>query len=200
MLLVDLDPQASLTEYFLDPIQMRDLQETVANLLLETQPVQPLIISKSIDLIPSSIDLSVADVQLPGKLNSQKTLARMLKTYNYDFILIDCLPSLGILAVNALTAADAVLVPVNTELMAERTVKLILSTIEEVRDTELNTRLKIWRILPTMFDSRLAHHKEVLEALRSKHSWLVYPEPVKSTTKYKDAVSTRKDVKSLIKS
>jgi len=197
VLLIDLDPQASLTEYFLTPTVFRDLKETVADLLLKTTPITPLNVSENISLLPSSIDLSVADVQLPAKLNSQKTLARMLKGYDYDFALIDCLPSLGILAINALTAADAVLIPVNTEIMAERTVKLILNTIEEIRETELNPNLKIWKILPTIFDSRLAHHKEVFEALKAKHAWLVYPEPVKATTKYKDAVTTRKDINGL---
>jgi chromosome partitioning protein len=199
VLLVDLDPQASLTEYFLTPKEIGELAENTADLLLQTIPIQPRSVRDNIDLLPSSIDLSVADVQLPAKLNSQKTLARMLKSYAYDYVLIDCLPSLGILTINALTASDAVLVPVEPEIMAERTVKLILNTIAEIRETELNPNLQIWRILPTKFDSRLAHHKEVLEAIKAKHAWLVYPEPVKSTTKYKDAVTSREDISHLDK-
>ena len=152
ILLIDLDPQASLTEYFLSSAKFSDLKETVANLLLETRPITPIHVSENIDLLPSSIDFSVADVQLPSILNSQKTLARMIKSYDYDFVIIDSLPSLGILAINALTASDAVLIPVNTEIMAERTVKLILNTIEEIRETELNPHLKIWKILPTIYD------------------------------------------------
>lgn len=89
------------------------------------------------------------------------------------------------LTTNALTAVDAVLVPVATEPMAERTIKLILSTIVDVRESELNATLAAWRILPSLYDGRLAHHREVLAALQAKYGALVYPEPVKSATKYK---------------
>jgi chromosome partitioning protein len=81
--------------------------------------------------------------------------------------------------------------------MAERTVKLILSTIEDIKETELNPQLKVWRILPTLYDQRLAHHKEILEALRAKYASLLYPEPVRATTKYKDAVTSGTDVSDL---
>src|SRR5450755_2114473 len=90
-----------------------------------------------------------------------------------------------------------VLVPVSTELMAERTVKLILATIEDIRESELNPSLRIWRILPTLYDSRLAHHREILAALRAKHGQLLYSDPVRSTTKYKDAVTSQTDVSDL---
>jgi cellulose biosynthesis protein BcsQ len=88
-------------------------------------------------------------------------------------------------------------VPVTTELMAERTIKLILNTIQDVKESELNTTLKVWRILPSLHDIRLAHHKEILEALRTKYGQLVYPEPVKHTTKYKDAVTSQVDISEL---
>jgi chromosome partitioning protein len=194
VLMVDLDPQSSLTEYFVQP---SELKTTVYELLLEGAELKPLVLGEHISLLPSNIDLAAAEVQLPTKRNQERTLARMLKRYAYDYCLIDCPPSLGVLTTNALTAASLVIVPVTTELMAERTIKLILNTVEDVKGSELNPALKVWRILPSLHDSRLAHHKEILEALRTKYAGLVYPEPVKHTTKYKDAVTSQVDISEL---
>jgi chromosome partitioning protein len=154
-------------------------------------------VGEYINLLPSNIDLAAAEVQLPTKRNQERTLARMLKRYAYDYCLIDCPPSLGVLTTNALTAANLAIVPVTTELMAERTIKLILNTIEDVKESELNPLLKVWRILPSLYDARLSHHKEILEALRAKYGGLVYFEPVKHTTKYKDAVTSQVDISEL---
>ena len=195
VLLADLDPQASLTEYFIDPT---NLEETVYDLLLEGRTIKPLSLGERVDLLPANIDLAAAEIQLPAKRNQERTLARVFKQYSaYDFVLIDCPPSLGVLTTNALTAAGVVLIPVSTELMAERTIKLILDTIQEVRDSELNPSLRVWRILPTLHDARLAHHKEILEALRSKYATQVYAEPVRATTRYKDAVTSQVDISEL---
>lgn len=191
VLLVDLDPQASLSEYFVNPVE---LASTVYNLLLDSKVVDPIPLGEQVRLLAANIDLAAAEIQLPAKRNQERTLARMLRNYDYDYCLIDCPPSLGVLTTNALAAAERVLVPVSTELMAERTVKLILSTIADMQDSELNTGLTVWRIIPTLYDSRLAHHREILEALREKYGQQVYPEPVKSTTRYKDAVTSQVDV------
>jgi chromosome partitioning protein len=194
VLMVDLDPQSSLTEYFVQP---SELSTTVYELLLEGAELKPIALGEHISLLPSNIDLAAAEVQLPTKRNQERTLARMLKRYAYDYCLIDCPPSLGVLTTNALTAANLVIVPVTTELMAERTIKLILNTVEDVKESELNPLLKVWRILPSLHDARLAHHKEILEALRAKYESLVYAEPVKHTTKYKDAVTSQVDISEL---
>jgi chromosome partitioning protein len=195
VLLVDLDPQASLTEYFYaDP---GSLQTTIYNALLDGATVKPLRLGDMIELIPANIDLAAAEIQLPAKRNQERTLSRILRSYQAAYCLIDCPPSLGVLTTNALTAAHKVLVPVSTELLAERTVKLILSTVEEIKETELNPELQIWRILPTIHDTRLAHHREILDALRAKYGALLYDEPVRATTKYKDAVTSRTDVSDL---
>lgn len=191
VLLVDMDPQGSLTEYFVNPTE---LTETIYNALLDGATVEPLPLGPGVTLLPATIDLAAAEIQLPAKRNQERTLARILKRYSKDYCIIDCPPSLGVLTANALTAAELVLVPVSTELMAERTIKLILSTVEDVRSTELNPGLQIWRILPTLYDQRLAHHREVLEVLRVKYGTLLYGDPVRATTKYKDSVSVRGDV------
>jgi len=194
VLMVDVDPQASLTEYFFKPT---DITITLYNALLDSATVKPLQVGETIFLLPSNIDLAAAEIQLPSKRNQERTLSRVLRSYEYDFCLLDCPPSLGVLTSNALTAAIMVLVPVSTELMAERTVKLILATVEDIRESELNPSLHVWRILPTLYDSRLAHHREILEALRVKYGTLLYPDPVRSTTKYKDAVTNQTDVSDL---
>ena len=197
VLLVDLDPQASLTEYFLDPQEVAGLNETTYTMLKEGKAIQAIPLGDQISLLPATIDLAAAEIELPAKRNSERLLARLIKQYTFDYCIIDCPPSLGILTTNALAAAQIALIPVATEIMAERTVKLILATIADVRETELNTSLNVWRILPTIYDSRLAHHKEILAALRAKHGDLLYDVPVKSTTKYKDAVTNQVDVSEL---
>lgn len=194
VLLVDLDPQASLTEYFTSPA---DLEQTMYSLLIEGTPIKPLRLGEQISLLPANIDLAAAEVLLPSKTNHERTLARMLKRYSYDYCLIDCPPSLGVLTRNALTAAQQVLIPVATEKMAERTVKLIMDTIADVVDSELNESLKIWRILPTMFDAREGESGETLEELRAVHGKLVYAEPVHRRAKYKKAVRQRLDINDL---
>lgn len=197
VLLVDIDPQGSLTEYFIGNPTM--LTATIYDALLNGVTVKPLVIGELVHLLPATIDLAAAEIQLPSKRNQEHTLERYLRqfTANYDYCLIDCPPSLGVLTANALTAANAVLVPVSTELMAERTVKLILATVDDIRESELNPRLKIWRILPTLYDARLMHHREMLQALQMKYGKLLYPEPVRATTKYKDAVTLQGDISEL---
>ncbi len=195
VLLVDMDPQASLTQYFIkDPTA---LEATVYTALIDHQEVKPLSIGEDLWLLPANIDLAAAEVRLPSKRNNERALARLLDHYAYDYCLVDCPPSLGILTVNALSAAERLLIPTATEIMSERTMPIILDLINEVRASQLNPSLTVWRILPTLFDSRLAHHKEILEVLRAKYGQLVYEEPVKSTTKYKDASGMRVDIRDL---
>lgn len=199
VLLIDTDPQASLTEYFIPPARVEALGPLLYDALLHGAAVTPHYLGELVALIPSDIDLAAAEIELPKKLNQERTLARWLRQFDvqFDFCLIDCPPSLGVLSTNALAAARWVIVPAACELMAERTLKLILNRVEEVRETEVNMAIQVWRILPTQFDGRLAHHREILEAIRAKHGDLVYPEPVRATTKYKDAVTEGTDISDL---
>jgi chromosome partitioning protein len=196
VLLVDMDPQGSLTEYFINPAS---LEYTMYDALLYGFTVIPSILGEYVHLLPAHIDLAKAEIILPSKRNQERTLERVLRQYasQYDYCLIDCPPSLGTLTINALTAAQLAIIPVSTELLAERAVKLIQETIADVRESELNADLQVWRIVATMYDQRLAHHREILEALRSKHGELLYADPVRATTKYKDAVTSGTDVSDL---
>lgn len=201
VLLADLDPQGSLTAYFLGSREQEALSEkkaTVYHLLVDGKHVEPIILGEYVSLLPTNIDLAAAEIQLPAKMNSQRALARMLKQYqDFDYCLIDCPPSLGILTINALAAAAKVLIPVTPELMAERTVELMLDTIQEQRGTELNPDLAVWRILATKFDGRTSHHNDIWRALQVKRDGLLYPEPLKNTTRYNDAVTAQTDVSEL---
>jgi chromosome partitioning protein len=116
------------------------------------------------DLVPSNIDLSAAEVQLVGEVAREQTLLRALEQVSddYDYILIDCQPSLGLLTVNALTAAHGVIIPLECEYFALRGVALLMQTIDKVRE-RLNPQLEVDGVLATMYDARTLHGREVLE-------------------------------------
>jgi chromosome partitioning protein len=200
ILFVDFDPQGSLSEYFLaDQADIQDI--TVYNALSDLQRIDPLMITKHIALLPAHDELSGAELELPGKVHGQKRLARMLRLYqaDYDFCLIDCPPSLGILTINALASAHQVLIPVKTEMSAFRALKRIKNTIKDIQESDLNGGLTVWGILPTLYTVTKAHHKEVLQALHAKYGAEVYEEASRDTTKYNDATALKTDVSALDK-
>ncbi len=165
VLLVDFDPQGALSVGL--GVNPYELDGTVYNLLMQRGVhAQDVVVKTNIaglDLIPSNIDLSAAEVQLVGEVAREQTLARALGPVvpDYDLVLIDCQPSLGLLTVNALTACDSVIVPLECEFFALRGVALLVETIEKVKE-RLNPRLEIEGILATMFDARTIHGREVM--------------------------------------
>ena len=168
VLLVDFDPQGALSVGLgVNPLQ---LDRTVYNLLMDSDiSVDDILLKTAVpglDLLPSNIDLSAAEVQLVGEVAREQILGRALAPVrdDYDVILIDCQPSLGLLTVNALTAAHSVIVPLECEFFALRGVALLIQTIEKVRD-RLNPQLELEGILATMYDSRTLHGREVLARL-----------------------------------
>ena len=200
ILLVDFDPQGSLSEYFL--AEQADIQEiTVYNALSDLQRIEPLALTPQIALLPAHDELSGAELELPGKVHGQKRLARMLRLYqvDYDFCLIDCPPSLGILTINALASVHQVLIPVKTEMSAFRALKRIKNTIKDIQESDLNGGLMVWGILTTLYTVTKAHHKEVLQALHDKYGAEVYEEESRDTTKYNDATALKTDVSALDK-
>ena len=200
ILLVDFDPRGSLSEYFL--ADKADIQEvTVYNALTDLQRIEPLSITPQIALLPAHDELAGAELELPSKVHGQKRLAKVLSFYqaDYDFCLIDCPPSLGILTINALASAQQVVIPVKTEISAERALKRIKKTIKEIQESDLNGGLMIWGILPTLYNVTKAHHKEVVQALRYKYGGEVYAEESRDTTKYNDATVLKIDVSALDK-
>jgi chromosome partitioning protein len=165
VLLVDFDPQGALSVGLgVNPLEL-DL--TIYNLLLERGiSVDDVLLKTNVaglDLLPSNIDLSAAEVQLVNEVAREQCLSRALSPVreDYDLVIIDCQPSLGLLTVNALTAADSVIVPLECEFFALRGVALLTDTIEKVQD-RLNPRLRLEGILATMYDARTVHGREVL--------------------------------------
>ena len=164
VLLVDFDPQGALSVGL--GVQPHQLDRTVYDVLMESSVGLDDVLLKTnvpgMDLVPSNIDLSAAEVQLVNEVAREQTLARALTPAlpDYDLVLIDCQPSLGLLTVNALTAADEVVIPLECEFFSLRGVALLIDTIEKVRE-RLNPRLHIAGILATMYDARTVHGREV---------------------------------------
>ncbi len=190
VLLVDFDPQGAASVGL--GINALDLDTTVYNLLLDSKlstrdAIQPTY-HDNLQVLPANIDLSAAELQLVNEVARESALARVLRQVEdeYDVIIIDCQPSLGLLAVNALTASHGVLIPVSAEFFALRGVALLVETIETVRD-RINPRLKIDGIVPTMIDARTLHSKEVLTRLRETFGDLLYETQIRRAVKFPDA-------------
>ncbi|WP_062134034.1 ParA family protein [Demequina aestuarii] len=190
VLVVDFDPQGAASAGL--GVNPNELDTTVYDLLMRssvgieeivrTTPVEGL------DLVPANIDLSAAEVQLVGEVARESTLARGLRPVldDYDVILIDCQPSLGLLTVNALVAAHGVIIPLACEYFAMRGVALLVETIDKVQD-RLNPRLAVDAIIPTMYDGRTLHAQEVVERVRERFGEKVTQTMIHRTVKFPDA-------------
>ena len=189
VLVVDFDPQGALSAGL--GVVAHDIK-TIYDLMVEKDlNVEEVIVKtsvKNLDVIPANIDLSAAEVQLVNEVAREQILARILRPIlgNYDVIIIDCQPSLGLLTVNALTSAHGVLIPLNCEFFALRGVALLIETIEKVRD-RLNPAIKLDGILATMYDPRTLHAREVVERLYEAFGDQVFDTIVNRTVKFPDA-------------
>ncbi|MGA4668193.1 ParA family protein [Propionibacteriaceae bacterium Y1923] len=187
VLLVDFDPQGSLSVGL--GVNPHTLERSIYNLLLSKQYTPEDVIVEGpvdrLDLLPSNIDLSAAEVQLVSEVAREQTLKRVLDKLkgSYDFILIDCAPSLGLLTVNALTASDQVIIPLECEFFALRGVALLTDTIEKVTD-RLNPDLELLGIVGTMYDARTLHSREVLERVVQAFGDKVFHTVIRRTIKF----------------
>ena len=176
VLLVDVDPQASLTISMGWP-KPDELETTLATLMgkvLEDKPIQPgegiLHHAEGVDLIPSSIELAGMEVGLVNAMSREKVLKQVLEVNkrSYDYILLDCTPSLGMLTINALAAADSALIPVQAQYLPAKGLEQLLQTISKVR-RQINPKLRIEGILMTMTDSRTSFGKEIDALVRQAY-------------------------------
>ncbi len=187
VLLVDFDPQGSLSVGL--GVNPHTLERSIYNLLLGRDTTLEQVIDATnvpgLDILPSNIDLSAAEIQLVSEVAREQTLLRVLEKAkpDYDFILIDCAPSLGLLTVNALTAADKVLMPLECEFFALRGIALLTDTITKVQD-RLNPRLGVLGILGTMYDPRTLHSREVLERVVQAFGDQVFHTVIRRTVKF----------------
>ena len=190
VLLVDFDPQGALSVGL--GIQPHELEYTVYNLLMERGLSATDVVFKTsvdgMDLLPSNIDLSGAEVQLVHEVGREFVLGGVLQPVlpEYDIVLIDCQPSLGLLTVNALACAAGVLVPLECEYFAMRGVALLLETIDKV-STRLNPQLGIDGLLATMYDSRTLHSREVLAEVVKGFGDKVFHTVINRTVRFPDA-------------
>ncbi|MET1035545.1 MAG: AAA family ATPase [Arthrobacter sp.] len=190
VLLVDFDPQGALSAGF--GTNPHELDTTVYNVLMDRKTdIRDAIMDtgvENVDLLPANIDLSAAEVQLVNEVAREQVLDRALRKVadDYDVILIDCQPSLGLLTVNALTAAHGVIIPLTAEFFALRAVALLVETIEKVQD-RLNPSLQIDGVLATMYDHRTLHSREVVGRLLEAFGDKVFETVIKRTIKFADA-------------
>jgi chromosome partitioning protein len=187
VLLVDFDPQGSLSVGL--GVNPYDIDRSVYNLLMERGTALEDVVVKTdvpgLDLLPSNIDLSAAEVQLVTEVAREQVLARALApaVADYDFVIIDCQPSLGLLTVNALTASDGVIVPLECEFFALRGVAMLVETIQKVQD-RLNPELTIDGLVATMYDSRTVHSREVLARLVEAFEDKVFHTAISRTVRF----------------
>jgi chromosome partitioning protein len=187
VLLVDFDPQGALSVGL--GVQPQQLDQTIYNVIMERQVgVDDVVMRTTVDdmdLLPSNIDLSAAEVQLVAEVGREHTLVRVLRPLipHYDFILVDCQPSLGLLTVNALAAADGVIIPLECEFFSLRGVALLIDTIDKVRE-RLNPKLEITGILPTMFDPRTLHCREVMARVVEAFGDVVFDSVINRTVRF----------------
>jgi chromosome partitioning protein len=187
VLLVDFDPQGALSVGL--GVNTHELDLTVYNLLMQRGVTIDDVLIKTnvagLDLIPSNIDLSAAEVQLVTEVAREMTLQRVLRPVldEYDYVLIDCQPSLGLLTINALTAAHGVVVPLECEFFSLRGVALLIDTVEKVRE-RLNPDLELDGILATMYDARTTHSRQVLARVVEAFGDKVYDTVIARTVRF----------------
>ncbi len=186
VLAVDLDPQGNLT--MSQGLNPDELDRSMFDVLVRSLPIEEIIRTCEVDVAVSSIDLAGAELALSSMIGRERALQKALLPVrsDYDYILIDTPPSLGLLTINALTAADDVIVPVQCEYLSLRGLVQLQNTLEMIREN-LNPAVDIVGILPTMYDGRTLHSKEAMEMLKESFGKLVFSTKIRKTIRYAEA-------------
>jgi chromosome partitioning protein len=186
VLAVDLDPQGNLTmSQGLDP---DTVERSMFDVLVHSVPIDEVIQRAEVDLAVSSIDLAGAELALSSMIGRERALQKALMPVRgrYEYILVDTPPSLGLLTINALTAADTVIVPVQCEYLSLRGLVQLENTLTMIREN-LNPIVEIGGILPTMYDGRTLHSREAVEMLKENFGDLVFDTRIRKTVRYAEA-------------
>jgi chromosome partitioning protein len=186
VLAVDLDPQGNLTmSQGMNPDRV---ERSMFDVLVHAVPIDEVIHRAEVDVAVSSIDLAGAELALSSMIGRERALQKALLPVRskYDYILIDTPPSLGLLTINALTAADGVIVPVQCEYLSLRGLVQLEGTLSMIREN-LNPSVEIRGILPTMFDARTLHSREAIDMLKENFGDLVYDTRIRKTVRYAEA-------------
>ncbi|MBK4347655.1 ParA family protein [Lacisediminihabitans changchengi] len=189
VLAIDFDPQGALSAGLgVSSHDVNNIYDLMLGTIKDPHDAIQTTSMPNLDIIPANIDLSAAEVHLVNEVAREQILARVLRKVSdeYDVIIIDCQPSLGLLTVNALTAAHGVLIPLECEFFALRGVALLVETIDKVKD-RLNPALELDGILATMYDSRTLHSREVLERVVETFGDKVFETVIGRTVKFPDA-------------
>jgi chromosome partitioning protein len=186
VLTVDLDPQGNLT--MSQGMNPDTVERSMFDVLVHGLPLEEVIQRAEVDVAVSSIDLAGAELALSSMIGRERALQKALLPVRsrYDYILIDTPPSLGLLTINALTAADSVIVPVQCEYLSLRGLVQLEGTLSMIRDN-LNPTVEIRGILPTMFDGRTLHAREAIDMLRENFGDLVFDTHIRKTIRYAEA-------------
>ena len=193
VLAVDIDPQGALT--YSTGVEPDALDETVNDVLIRRLPVEKVILNREVELVPANIDLAGAEAVLMAKTGREYALQRALREVEgtYDYILIDCPPSLGILTINGLTAAQEVVIPLQCEALSHRGVGQLIETVADIRHFT-NPNLKVLGVIPTMYDGRSRHAKEVLEDVGSRYDVEVLEPPVRKSIRLAEAAQAGQSI------
>jgi chromosome partitioning protein len=186
VLAVDMDPQGNLTmSQGVDPDKV---EKSMFDVLVHGTPLREVIVEREIDVAVASIDLAGAEIAMAAQIGRERALEKAVAEVRgeYDFICIDTPPSLGLLTVNALTAADKVIVPVQCEYLSMRGLVQLQNTLQMIREN-LNPKVEIEGILPTMIDSRTVHAKEAIEILEENFGELVFQSRIRKAVKFAEA-------------
>jgi chromosome partitioning protein len=187
VLLVDMDPQGALSAGL--GVPHYELEKTIHNVLVEPRvSIEDVLLStrvRYLDLVPSNIDLSAAEIQLVNEVGREQTLGRALHPVldRYDYVLIDCQPSLGLLTVNGLACSDGVVIPTECEYFSLRGLALLTDTVDKVRD-RLNPKLEISGILLTRYDPRTVNAREVMARVVERFGDLVFDTVITRTVRF----------------
>ena len=195
VLLIDLDAQACLTfSLGVDPDAVED---SIHHVLLGQTDVADVILSceDGVDLVPSSIDLAGTEAVLLGRPAREYVLQQVLEPVrgDYDVIILDCSPSLGVLTLNALTAATGLIIPMPCEMLSHRGVGQLLDTVKDVKKF-LNKKLVVLGILPTLFDGRSNHAREVLDDVGERYGLAVLEPPIPRTVRFAEAPAVGRSI------
>jgi chromosome partitioning protein len=186
VLLVDLDPQGNLT--MSQGLNPDTIERSMFDVLVHRLPIQEVIHHTEVDLAVSSIDLAGAELALSSMIGRERALEKALAPVkeNYDYVLIDTPPSLGLLTINALVASNGVIVPVQCEYLSLRGLVQLENTLSMIREN-LNPDVGIEGILPTMYDTRTLHSREAVEILQENFGDLVFETKIRKTVRYAEA-------------
>src|SRR6185503_12199960 len=194
VLLVDLDRQACLT--FSLGIDPEDLELSVHHVLTKgVDPTEVLVTTEEgVDLMPATIELARAEADLLTRTGREYVIRSFVQELDdYDWVLLDCPPSLGVMTVAALTAADGVLIPLQCETLSHRGVGQLLDTVHDVRRFT-NRRLEVWGVLPTLYDGRTNHARTVLETISETYDLEVVEPPIPKTIKFAEAPAAGRSI------